>query len=113
MKGFLQFFDENKSLSCYQEYLQGPCKNGEQYILSDEKDNFKPICAPTNCDNNETRYNGTCFPVANCDKTDKSVVFNIFSKTSSCQNIDFISTRLNNLIGGVRQCPQGQRKDSR
>ena len=87
IKGFLQHFNKNESLTCYQEYLQGPCQEGEQYILSGEKDNFKPICAPTNCENNETRYKDICFPFLNCEQfehPDDIVTFNLKTKTTSC-----------------------------
>ena len=99
---------------CYQEYLQGPCKEGEQYILSGKNDNFKPICAPTNCDKNETRFNGICFPLLNCDQfehPDDIGTFNLETKTTSCSFGK--RTGGGNLIGGIDQCPKGERKDDR
>ena len=34
---YLHHYDQNGSLTCYQEFLQGPCKEGEQYIRSEEE----------------------------------------------------------------------------
>ena len=57
LEGFLPYFDENGTLICHQEFLQGPCKEGEQYIISNEIDDFEPVCNLTNCQENETRFN--------------------------------------------------------
>ena len=32
MEGFLPYIEKNESFSCYQEFLQGPCSEGQQYI---------------------------------------------------------------------------------
>ena len=44
MEGFLLHTETNGSFSCYEEFLQGPCGDGQQYILTDDSE--EPICVP-------------------------------------------------------------------
>ena len=54
---YLPNFDKNGLLTCFQEFLRGPCEEGDQYINVQEEDGVEPKCMPTNCDNkNQIRY---------------------------------------------------------
>lgn len=108
-KGFLPHFDENEKLSCYQEYLQGPCAEDEQYVLSGEENGFKPICKPTNCDApNKTRYKNTCFTVPVC-KNEEWVEFKVETKEARCK----LMLGVRGLIGGQKSCKKGQKRNAR
>ena len=108
-KGFLQHFDEHQQLSCYQEYLQGPCSDGQQYVLSNEENDFKPICKPTNCDApNKSRYKDACFTVPVCGN-EEIVDFDVETNEANCK----LMLGVRSLIGGRKSCKKGQRKDAR
>ena len=76
---------------------------------------------PTNCDKNETRFNDICFPLLNCEQfehPDDIVIFNLETNTTSCSfgKTPFGSLGIRNggnLIGGINQCPKGEKKDAR
>ena len=73
---------------CYQEYLQGPCAKGEQYILPDGE--TKPQCIQTNCPTeNQVRYMDNCFPVGHCQKIEM-VKFDMDTLNTTCHNIYFV-----------------------
>ena len=115
MSGFLSHFDGNGVLSCFQEFLQGPCPDGKQFILSDEENDFEIICEPTNCDANESRVNNTCIPIPVC-KSDEKVKFNKKSDGAKCVKLSGNRTSLfsGNLVGGgISSCPKGEKKDGR
>ena len=61
---YLRLYNSTGNLNCYQEYLQGPCKNGQQLIKlvsnTTEYKNTAGTCVPTNCDINQIQYNNTC-----------------------------------------------------
>ena len=113
LEGFLPYFDENGTLICHQKFLQGPCNEGEQYIISNEIDDFEPVCNPTNCQENETRFNETCISVPNCKSDEEFVDFpsetNVETK---CVNLDLFSERTD-LIGGSKSCKPGFAKNAR
>lgn len=116
LEGFLPYYDENGTLICHQEFLQGPCKDGEQYIISNEIDDFEPVCNLTNCEENETRFNETCIPVPNC-KIDEEIV-NFPSERNAettCINIAiFLLLEIRtDLIGGSKSCKRGFAKNAR
>ena len=45
MDGFLLHIEKNGSMSCYQEFLQGPCPKHQEYVLPHDSD--EPACVPT------------------------------------------------------------------
>ena len=53
MEGFLFHIERNGSFSCYEEYFQGPCPKGHEYIL--DIDTNEPICVhcPEDSDEND------------------------------------------------------------
>ena len=112
MPGFLPHFDKNEVLSCFQEFLQGPCPDGEQFTLSGEENDFEIICEPTNCDANESRVNNTCIPIPVC-KSDEKVKFNKKSDGAKCVKLSGTSLRGNVVGGGATSCSGGRRKDGR
>ena len=63
---FLPHFNEEGTLFCYQEFLRGPCDENEQYEVPDWTNEFEPICVPTNCDKNQTKFDKTCVSVPAC-----------------------------------------------
>ena len=85
----LQFKPNWANRICYQEYLQGPCKVGEQYIRQEpNSDTIKPVCLATNCEAGKVLINGTkCIPEKKC-QSNESVLFNVKCNTSSCQGYD-------------------------
>ena len=67
-QGFVYHYDKNNSLTCHQEFLQGPCAVGEQYVYIEQEFSFEPKCVPTNCDNkNQIRYDEKCINVPKCE----------------------------------------------
>jgi len=66
---FLICNDENGTLVCYQEFLRGPCKEGEQFNLIETQFHFEGKCVPTNSDNkDQIQYNETCVTIPECKK---------------------------------------------
>ena len=112
LEGFLPHFGEEGTVSCYQEFLQGPCKDGEQYVTSD---NLEFLCVPTNCEENKTRFNETCFTVPTCG-SEKFVEFPS-NTTSEPKCVDLVQmesgSRTGNIIGGIRTCKDGFAKNAR
>ena len=110
---YLQYFHKNGSHSCYQEYLQGPCTEGHQLILPDEgTKNFEPICVPTNCGKNETRFLDICFPIPNCE-SNEFVKFLWQTNTTQCElkePIEIPFRRGGSVVGGQETCPKGYSK---
>jgi len=135
MEGFLPYIEKNESVSCYQEFLQGPCDQGQQYTFPDEdtQDFEEPVCVPTDCKSNEILYEDQCIPVPTCKDPldyvkfenstmvpntieavkfeDSTMVPNTIE--AKCGRIGFeIGTR-GNLISGQVRCAEGKRKDAR
>ena len=50
---FLPYFGEKGTLFCYQEFLQGPCDENEQYVIPNGTDEFQPTCVPVPACGNE------------------------------------------------------------
>lgn len=116
LEGFLPYFDENGTLICHQEFLQGPCNDGEQYIISNEIDDFEPVCNLTNCEENETRFNETCISVPNCKSGEEIVDFpEETNDETTCINIAiFLLLEIRtDLIGGSKSCKRGFAKNAR
>ena len=79
--GFLPFNDS----TCYQEYLQGPCDNGQQYIRISEVNQ----CVPTHCPEDHVLYEDTCIPHDGCSSTPNPLVtFDVTNQTSRCDSLD-------------------------
>jgi hypothetical protein len=93
IEGYLQHFHKNGTYSCYQEYLQGPCPIGRQFILPENSKELEPICVPTECDKNETRFMDICFPVPNC-KDEEFVRFIWNTNKAECAKGQLISKGL-------------------
>jgi len=108
----------NGTNTCYQEYLQGPCPKGRQFILPENSKELEPICMPTECDKNETRFMDICFPVPIC-KDEEFVRFIWNTNKTECDTLNsdglgvFFDLRQPDLIGGIRSCPKGYSKDAR
>jgi len=135
IEGFLPYIEKNESVSCYQEFLQGPCDQGQQYTFPDEdtQDFEEPVCVPTDCKSNEILYEDQCIPVPTCKdpldyvkfenstmvpNTMEAVKFEDSTMVpnkieAKCGRIGFeIGTR-GNLISGQVRCAEGKRKDAR
>ena len=114
MPGFLSHFDTNGVLSCFQEFLQGPCPDGQQFILSDEQNDFEIVCVPTNCNTKESRVENICIPVPVCESDDQMVKFDLKSNEAKCVSLSGTSLRGSNLLGGgITSCGEGKKKDGR
>ena len=108
LEGFLPHFGVEGTLSCYQEFLQGPCKEGEQYVTSDE---LEFLCVATNCEENKTRFNETCMTVPTCG-TGKFVEFETNSEPK-CVDLAQFKVR-STIIGGSRtSCQEGFAKNEK
>ena len=110
--GFLSHVNERGFVSCYQEYLQGPCQEGQQYILPTtdlENPDSEATCVPTDCPANQVRYKNVCIPVSACAQPTEIVVFNAEDLSSKCEE-DF---GLRGLIDTVDQCKENQIKNLR
>ena len=85
---YLPYKDKRGFLYCYQEYLQGPCQEGQQFIQPDIAPagvtNVKPVCVPTDCGKDEIRYQGNCFPVVKCNSSEV-VTFDLDKLTTNCE----------------------------
>ena len=63
----INYYDELNNLQCYQEYFQGPCKEGQQLTtIENELEIPEPICVPKNCSENQIDYNSTCVDIVTC-----------------------------------------------
>ena len=103
LEGLLPHIGEEDTLSCYQEFLQGPCKDGEQYVTSGDLDT---LCEPTNCEENKTRFNETCFTIPTCGN-EKFVEFPLNTNSEpKCVDLAQMDTgsRTGSIIGG-RKAP--------
>ena len=94
-------------MQCYQEYLRGPCQNGEKYEIDEES--FDAKCVPHNCGENETEINEVCFQVTDCE-SNKYVEFDFETQTTSCLDLN---VGIRQIIRGVLSCPEGQSADAR
>ena len=102
----MSYENENGFIQCYQEYLQGPCQEGQQFILPDFEDpDLEPTCIPTDCPNNQVRYLNICIPVKTCEPQEV-VVFNAEETSATCA--DNLSLR---LISAEIHCKDGQIKN--
>jgi len=116
MEGFLPYIEKNESFSCYQEFLQGPCSEGQQYIKPDDDiPDFEPTCVPTDCKKDETKYIGSCVPVPICDNQEDYVLFvdNLTTNTTTTRCEHLHLGQRGDLIGGSKHCRTGYRLDSR
>ena len=43
------------------------CNENEQYQVPNWTNEFEPICVPTNCDKNQTKFDETCVSVPTCE----------------------------------------------
>jgi len=116
MEGFLPYIEKNESFSCYQEFLQGPCPQRQQYTFPDEDtQDFEPVCVRTDCESNEIRYMDKCIPVPICKDPQDHVRF-LTKKDGTgikadCDHLH-LGTR-GDLISGQKRCRSGQRLDAR
>ena len=108
---YLSHYDQNESLKCYQEFLRGPCKEGEQYISVEEEFTFEPKCMPTNCtDKNQIRYNNICLDIPTCGDNQGVRLPSKENPEAIC--VDGLGLR-DSLISGKKSCKKGERKDSK
>jgi len=110
---YLSQNDEDGALiTCYQEFLRGPCKEGEQFNRTEGEYAFEGKCVPTNCDDkNQIRYNDACVTVPLDCKEDQGV--KLPSKDvpeAKCKN--GLGER-SGLISGSKSCGKGKKKDSK
>ena len=91
----------NKSfLECHQEFLQGPCQEGQQFILpSDEvieeaaAEIIRPACVPTDCDKDQVRFQDTCISVVPCEEDSQVVFFDKDTSSSKCKDKNDLGLR--------------------
>lgn len=108
---YLHHYDQDGVLTCYQEFLRGPCKEGEQYIPVEEEYSFQPKCAPTNCDDkNQIRYKDVCITVPKCKENQGVKLPSEKHPEAKC--INGLGER-SGLISGSKSCPSGKKKDSK
>merc|ERR1712062_564694 len=108
---YLPHFDQDGNLNCYQEFLRGPCKEGEQYNPVETKYSFEPKCMPTNCeDKDQIRYNGVCITVPKCGQNQGVKLPSEKDTEATCKN--GLGER-SDLIGGAKSCQPGKKKDSK
>ena len=115
MEGFLLHIETNGSISCHQEFLQGPCGEGQQYILPDDSQDLEPVCIPTDCEKDETRFFNSCVKVPICDSHD-FVKFESETNTSRCENLNQIfitSVRIDLFTGRKTDCEEGYGKGAK
>ena len=99
--------DEKGFVKCYQEYLQGPCQNGQQFILPDlDNPELEPTCVPTDCPNGQVKYKNNCIPVQTCPLATDIVIFNSEDLTSECTSV------ASRIIDAENFCKDGQVKNS-
>merc|ERR1712008_547452 len=67
--------------------MGGPCPRGRQFILPENSKELEPICPPTECDKNETRFMDICFPVPNC-KDEEFVRFIWNTNKTECDTLN-------------------------
>jgi len=109
--GFLSHLNERGFVSCYQEYLPGPCPEGQQYILPTEDSEAAATCVPTDCPAHQVRYKNVCIPVQACRQPTEIVVFNAQDLSAKCEE-DNLGLR-GGLIDTVDQCKENQIKNLR
>ena len=68
---FIRHFDTQGVLSCHQQYLQGPCQDGQELIqpqLEEGETEIKnSVCIPTDCGPNQIHImNNKCVDVIQC-----------------------------------------------
>ena len=100
-------------LTCFQEFLRGPCEEGDQYINVQEEDSVEPKCLPTNCDNkNQIRYQDVCVTIPKC-KENQGIKF-ASEKDLEPVCVDGLGVGdRTQLISGSKSCKPGKRFDAR
>ena len=68
---FIRHYDSKGNLSCHQQYLQGPCQDGQELIqpqLEEGETEIKnSVCIPTDCGPNQIHImNNKCVDVIQC-----------------------------------------------
>jgi len=115
IEGFLPYIEENESVSCYQEFLQGPCPQGQEYSFPDEDtQDIKPACIPTGCENGEILYENQCIPAPTCE--DPNFVQFQMNRNTSVITTTCVHLTLGGrtqLISGIKRCGPGKRLDAR
>merc|ERR1711962_367166 len=115
MEGFLPYIEENESVSCYQEFLQGPCPQGQEYSFPDEDtQDLEPSCIPTDCKSGEILYVNQCIPAPDC-KDPNYVQFDKKENSSMIVTTCVHPTlgHRTQLISGIKRCGPGKRLDAR
>jgi hypothetical protein len=109
--GNLPFFDHRGHMWCYQEFLQGPCQEGQQFILPNDNTNTdsEPICVPTDCPKDQVRYEDTCIPVITCSAKE-AVMFNVKKHSSECIEEQLA---IRQIISVPKSCKDGESLDRR
>lgn len=109
---YLPHNDKDGSLiTCYQEFLRGPCKEGEQFNSTEGEYGIVGKCVPTNCeDKNQIRYKDTCITVPTCGERQGVKLPSEKTLEAKCQN--GLGER-SGLISGSTSCGKGKRKDSK
>ena len=70
---FIRHYDSQGNLSCHQQYLQGPCQDGQELIqpqLEEGETEIKnSVCIPTDCGPNQIHImNNKCVDVIQCSE---------------------------------------------
>jgi len=109
---YLPDYYQNGSLkACYQEFLQGPCKEGEQYNKTEGDYSFVGKCVATTCDDtNQIQYNETCVTIPDCKENQGIKLPSEKHLEAKCKN--GLGERTG-LINGSKSCGAGKRKDSK
>ena len=85
-------------------------------MISNEIDDFGPVCNLTNCQENEIRFNETCLSVPNCKSDEEFVDFpSETNAETTCVNLEiFLLLEIRtDLIGGSKSCKPGFAKNAR
>jgi len=112
---YLPDYHQNGSLkACYQEFLQGPCKEGEQYNKTEGDYSFVGKCVATFCDDkNQIRYNETCVTIPDCKENQGVKLPSEKHLEAKCINWKLVPGERSGLIGGSKSCGTGKKKDSK
>ena len=100
-EGFLAWQDNNDRVTCYQEYLQGPCPDDQQLVNDDDQ----TVCKVSDCPNNQIRWhNGKCFDPIDCDDEDYQA--RRFARVRSVWHYFGIQTLCYEVLGGSKTTRQ-------